>query len=67
MSKRFHVDPSERVDIYEFEPDSVISDTPPNVITIRARMDVATAGKVSSELMQLGGHHWPHCAKAVKF
>lgn len=55
MSKRFHVDPNERVDIYEFEPDDVISDTPPNVITIRARMDVATAGKVSSELMRLGG------------
>lgn len=52
---RFHVDPSEKIDIYEFEPDDVISDTPPNVITIRARMDVATAGKVSSELMQLGG------------
>jgi len=51
---RFHVDPSEKVDVYEFEPDSVISDTPPNVITIRARMDVATAGRVSSELMQLG-------------
>lgn len=53
MSKRFHVDPNERVDIFEFDAAEVISETPPNVITIRARMDVATAGKVSSELMQL--------------
>jgi hypothetical protein len=55
MSKRFHIDPNERVDIYEFEPDDVLSDTPPNVITIRARMSVEIAGRVSSELMQLGG------------
>jgi hypothetical protein len=58
-STRFHVDPAETVDIYEFEPDDVLSDTPPNVITIRARMDVATAGKVSSELMQLGADNKP--------
>lgn len=59
MSKRFHVDPSEKVDIYEFESDDVISDVSPNVITIRARMDIATAGKVSSELMQLGADNKP--------
>jgi len=59
MSKRFHVDPSERVDVFEFDPGEVISDTPPNVITIRARMDVATAGKVSSELMKLGVDNKP--------
>lgn len=54
MSKRFHVDLNERVDVFEFDASEVISETPPNVITIRARMDVATAGKVSSELLQLG-------------
>lgn len=59
MSKRFHVDPSERFDVYEFDPDEMLSDTPPNIITIRARMDVATAGKVSSELMQLGADNKP--------
>lgn len=59
MSKRFHVDPSERVDIYEFDPAEVLSETPPNVITIRARMDVATAGKVKSELVKLGADNSP--------
>lgn len=59
MSRRFHVDPSEKVDIYEFDPGEVISDTQPNVITIRARMDVQTAGKVSSELMKLGVDNKP--------
>lgn len=52
---RFHVDPSEKYDVYEFDPSEVISETPPNVITIRARMSVEIAGRVSSELMQLGG------------
>jgi hypothetical protein len=59
MSRRFHVDPGERVDIYEFEPDAMLSDAPPNVITIRARMDVATAGRVASELLQLGTDNKP--------
>lgn len=54
MSKRFHVDPNERVDIVEFDPDELISETPPNVITIRARMTVEIAGKVSSEMARLG-------------
>lgn len=57
--KRFHVDPNETVDIYEFDPAEALSETPPNVITIRARMDVATAGKVSSELMKLGVDNKP--------
>jgi hypothetical protein len=51
---RFHVDPNEHVDVFEFDPDETISTTPPNVITIRARMSVEVAGRVSSELMQLG-------------
>jgi len=51
---RFHVDPNERVDVYEFDPEETIADGPPNVITIRARMTVEIAGRVSSELMQLG-------------
>jgi hypothetical protein len=54
MSKRFHVAPDERVDIYEFEPDEIISDAAPNVITIRARMSVEIAGRVSNELARIG-------------
>jgi hypothetical protein len=54
MSKRFHVAPDERVDIYEFEPDEIISDAAPNVITIRARMSVEIAGRVSNELARVG-------------
>ena len=56
---RFHVDPQEKIDIYEFESETTLSTTPPNIITIRARMDVATAGKVSSELMKLGSDNAP--------
>lgn len=56
---RFHVDPQETVDIYEFENEETISDAPPNVITIRARMDVATAGRVSSEMMKLSADNKP--------
>lgn len=59
MTRRFHVDPSERIDIYEFEPEEILSDTPPNVITIRARMDIATAGKVQSEMAKLGADNKP--------
>lgn len=56
---RFHVDPSETVDVYEFDPEETLSDTPPNVITIRARMDVATAGKVRSEMVTLDDNGKP--------
>ena len=56
---RFHVDPQEKIDIYEFESETTLSTTPPNIITIRARMDVATAGRVSSELMKLGADNAP--------
>src|SRR5687768_233117 len=59
MSKRFHVDPNERVDIPEFDSSQVISETPPNVITIRARMSVEIAGRVSSEMMRLGADNKP--------
>jgi hypothetical protein len=51
---RFHIDPNERVDIAEFEPDELVSDARPNVITIRARMSVDIAGRVSSELARMG-------------
>lgn len=50
MSKRFHVDPNERVDVYEFEPTGEQGATPPNVITIRARMNVEIAGRVKDEM-----------------
>lgn len=52
MSRYFVTDPP--VPVYEFDPAAVISDTPPNVIWIKARMDVETRGKVTSELLQLG-------------
>lgn len=57
--KRFHVDPNETVDIFEFDPDETLSDAAPNVITIRARMTVEIAGRVSSEMMQLGADNKP--------
>jgi hypothetical protein len=42
------------VDIIEFDPDELVSDASPNVITIRARMSVDIAGRVSSELARMG-------------
>lgn len=54
MASRFHVDPSDTIEVYEFDPTEVITDAAPNVIVVKARMDVATAGKVSSELAKLG-------------
>lgn len=56
---RFHVNPDERVAIYEFDPAEVVSDQPPNVITIRARMSVEIAGRVSSEIAKLGANNQP--------
>jgi hypothetical protein len=50
MSKRFHVDPNETVDIFEDGPDG-------NVITIRARMTVEIAGRVRSELAKRNAEH----------
>lgn len=42
------------VPIYEFNPTEVISATEPSVIYIRARMDVETSGRVTSELFTMG-------------
>jgi hypothetical protein len=52
MSRYFVTDPP--VPVYEFDPTAVISETPPNVIYIRAKMDVATDAKVKSELVTMG-------------
>jgi hypothetical protein len=52
MSRYFVNDPP--VPVYEFDPAQVVSDREPNIIWIKARMDVATSGKVSSELVKLG-------------
>jgi hypothetical protein len=52
MSRFFVTDPP--VAIYEFNPAEVVSDKAPNIIWIRARMDVQTRGKVSSELVKIG-------------
>ena len=51
MSRYFVNDPP--VAIPEWDGDSVISETRPNVIYIRSRMDVETRGKVSSELVSM--------------
>lgn len=48
MSRYFVDDPP--VAVYEFDPDETISDTPPNIIWIRGKMDAGTAAKVKSEL-----------------
>lgn len=52
MSRYFVNDPP--VPVAEFDTSEVISDTPPNVIYIRSRMDIETRGKVSSELVKVG-------------
>jgi hypothetical protein len=52
MSRFFVTDPP--VAIREFDETEVVSDKPPNVVWIKARMDVATRGKVSGELLKLG-------------
>jgi len=52
MSRYFCTDPP--VPVYEFDPTEVISETPPNVIFIKSKMDVATDAKVKSELITLG-------------
>ena len=59
MSRRFHVDPNERVDVFEFDPNEVISDAPPNVVTIRARMTEDIYGRVQSALITLGVDNKP--------
>lgn len=52
MSRYFVTDPP--VAVYEFDAAEVLSDTPPNVIYIRSKMDVATDARVKSELTRLG-------------
>ena len=52
MSRFFVTDAP--VAIREFDETEVVSDKPPNVVWIRARMDVATRGKVSGDLLKLG-------------
>lgn len=42
------------VAVLEFDPAKTISDVPPNAIYIKARMDVETKGKVTSEMVTLG-------------
>lgn len=43
------------VAVFEFDVTDVLCDTPPNIIWIRAKMDVATDAKVKSELFKLAG------------
>lgn len=51
MSRFFVTDAP--VPVYEFDPSEVLSDKAPNVVWIKARMDMATRGAVSSELVRL--------------
>lgn len=52
MSNRYFVnDPP--IPIYEFDPQEVVSDQPPNVIWIKPRMNVETKGKVTSEMFTM--------------
>lgn len=52
MSRYFVTDPP--VAVYEFDSGEIISDTPPNIIYIKPKMDMATDSKVKSELLTLG-------------
>jgi len=52
MSRYFVTDAP--VPIPEWDDTSIISDRKPNVIAIKAKMDVATKGKVTSELFTMG-------------
>jgi hypothetical protein len=53
MSRYFVTDPP--VAVPEFDVSEVLSDVPPNVIYIKAKMDVATDAKVKSELVKMAG------------
>jgi len=53
MSRYFVTDPP--VAVPEFDAAAVISDTPPNVIYIKSKMDVATDARVKSELVKMAG------------
>jgi len=57
MSRYFVNDPP--VPVYEFDPNVVITDRAPNIIWIKARMDVETRGKVQNEMLVLGKDNKP--------
>lgn len=44
----------ERVEIVEFDPETTISDRPPNRVWIRAKMNVKIANKVKGSMIKLG-------------
>jgi hypothetical protein len=52
MSRYFVNDPP--VAVPEWDASEVISDTPPNVIYIKSKMDLATDARVKSELTRIG-------------
>lgn len=52
MSRYFVNDPP--VAVAEFDDETVVSDAPPNIIYIRARMDVETDARVKGELVAMG-------------
>jgi hypothetical protein len=52
MSRYFVTDAP--VPIAEFDDETVVSDQPPNIIFIKARMDVETNAKVQGELIAMG-------------
>lgn len=52
MSRYFVTDAP--VPIAEFDDETVVSDQPPNIIYIKARMDVETDAKVKGELIAMG-------------
>jgi len=54
------IDPNERIAVYEFDTNEVISDQPPNVIFIRPKMDFATQKKVGAAGFKLGGAGKPN-------
>lgn len=48
------VNPKETVDIEEFDPEVIISDVAPRIITIRAKMDYATQKQVQGTAWKMG-------------
>lgn len=52
MSRYFVTDAP--VPVYEFDAAEVLTDAKPNVIWIKPKMDVATKGKVTSEMFSMG-------------
>lgn len=50
---RFFTEADEREPIYEFDPGEVISDTPPNVVWIRPRMNMRMRSKAQTAALSL--------------